>query len=273
MNPGTNTEASVARGLGEPVLFAIALGTVVSSIYFALGVVAGAALGLTPVVFIFAGLFFVVTMLTYVEGSSLHPEPGGASVLARYALNELWSFLAGWAILLDYLIVMAIGAFAVSHYMAAFWAEAGGGGEELLFAAATIAYVTWANIRGLSAERFRTVLRLALLSTALLVAIAVIGAAQFFDLSLITDSVDVGSAPEWKDLAFAAVVATVACTGIEAASALAGELRVGRLGLRRVVAVGAASVLVLFAGFSAVALMAQPVVEGATPLGGSLVEA
>ena len=273
MNLGTETEARFARSLGEPVLFAIALGAVVSSIYFALGVVAGAALGLTPVVFIVAGLFFVVTMLTYVEGSSLHPERGGASVFSRYAFNELWSFLAGWAILLDYLIVMAIGAFAVSHYLAAFWGEAGGAGEELLIAAATIAYVTFANIRGLSVERFRRVLQLALLSTALLVAIAVIGAIQLFDLSLLTDSVHMGSAPEWDDLAFAAVVATVACTGIEAASGLAGEVRVSRSGLRRVVTVGAASVLVLFAGFSAIALMAQPVVDGSTPLGSSLVEA
>ncbi len=273
MNRRSHTEARIARSLGEPVLFAIALGSVVSSIYFALGVVAGAALGLTPVVFIVAGTFFVVTMLTYVEGSSLHPERGGASVFARYAFNELWSFLAGWAIILDYLIVMAIGAFAVSHYLAAFWGQAGGGGEELLIAAATLAYVAWANIRGLSAERYRTILRLTLLSTALLVAVAVIAAVQLFDLSLITDSVDMGSDPEWDELAFAAVVATVACTGIEAASGLAGELRVGRAGLRRVVIVGAASVLVLFAGFSVVALMAQPVVDGATPLGGSLVEA
>jgi len=273
LNLGAHTEARIARGLGEPALFAIAVGAAVSSIYFALGVVAGAALGLTPVVFLIAGLFFVVTMLTYVEGSSLHPERGGASVFARYAFNELWSFLAGWAILLDYLIVMAIGTFAVSHYLAAFWAEAGGPGEELLIAAATLAYVTWANIRGLSAERYRTVLRLALLSTALLVAIAAIGAVQLFDASLLIDSVDVGSDPEWEDLVFAAVVATVACTGIEAASGLAGELRVSRRGLRRVVTVGAASVLLLFAGFSVIALMAQPVVDGSTPLGDSLVEA
>ncbi|MDQ3644643.1 MAG: amino acid permease [Actinomycetota bacterium] len=273
MSLGSHTEARIARGLGEPVLVAIALGALVSSIYFALGVVAGAALGLTPVVFIFAGLFFVVTMLTYVEGASLHPERGGASLFARYAFDELWSFLAGWAILLDYLIVMAIAAFSVSHYLAAFWGAAGDDGKELVIAAATIAYVAWANIRGLSAERFRAVLRLALLSSALLVIVAVVGAVQLFDLSLITESVELGSAPEWADLVFATVVATVACTAIEAASGLAGELRVGRRGLRRVVMLGAAWVLVLFAGFSVVALMAQPVVDGSTPLGGRLVEA
>ncbi|MGI8846640.1 MAG: amino acid permease, partial [Thermoleophilaceae bacterium] len=109
-------EARIARSLGEPALFAIALSAVGSSIYYVLGVVAGQAQGLTPLVFLVAALFFVLTMLTYVEGNSMHPERGGASVLARYAFNELWSFIAGWAILLDFLIVMAIGAFAVSHY-------------------------------------------------------------------------------------------------------------------------------------------------------------
>ena len=99
---------ALARGLGAPALFAIALSTVGSSIYFALGVVADDALGLTPLVVPRRGLFFVLTTLTYVEGSSLHPERGGASTFARYAFNELWSFVAGWAILLDYLIVMAI---------------------------------------------------------------------------------------------------------------------------------------------------------------------
>ena len=113
----------VARTLGEPALFAIMLSAVVSAVFFTLGVVAEDALGLTPLVYLLAGVFFVVTTATYVEGSSLHIERGGASTFARYAFDEFWSFVAGWAILLDYLIVMAIGSFAVSHYLAAFWGE------------------------------------------------------------------------------------------------------------------------------------------------------
>ncbi len=102
---GGEAEARIARGIGEPALFAIALSGVGATIYLVLGVVAGDALGLTPIVFALSGVFFVVTMLTYVEASSLHPERGGASMFARYAFDELWSFIAGWAILLDYLIV------------------------------------------------------------------------------------------------------------------------------------------------------------------------
>ena len=120
-------EDQIARGLGQPALFAIAASAIGSSLYYILGVVAGQAQGLTPLVFAVGALFFVLTMLTYVEGNSLHPERGGAAVLARYAFNELWSFVAGWAILLDFLIVLAIGAVAVPHYLGAFWGEAADG--------------------------------------------------------------------------------------------------------------------------------------------------
>jgi basic amino acid/polyamine antiporter, APA family len=266
-------DARISRGLGEPALFAIALSAVGSSVYFALGVVAGYALGLTPVVFLLAGLLFVVTMLTYVEGNSLHPERGGASTFARYAFDELWSFVAGWAIILDYLIVMAIAVFAVSHYLEAFWGVAGDAGVEQALAGAALVFVAWRNILGIGAERIRTLLRLALVSLALLAAIAVVGVVDVFDLDRVTGSIHLGSAPAWDDLIFAAVVASVAAIGIEAASGLAGDIRVGKRGLRRVVVVGAGGVLLLFGGISLIALMAVPVHDGATALGGRYQEA
>ena len=266
-------EGRIARGLGEPALFAIALAAVGSSIYFALGEVAGQALGLTPAVFLIAGLFFVLTMLTYVEGNSLHPERGGASTFARYAFNELWSFIAGWAIILDYLIVMAIAAFAVSHYLTPFWGLSGDAGAEQFIAGLTLLFVAWTNIRGIGGERIRQVLRLSLLNVVVLLAVVIYGAAKLFDADLVLDSIDFGSAPSWDDLIFAAVVATVASTGIEAASGLAGEVRVGKRGLRRVVAVGAGGVLLFFGGISLIALMAVPVQHGATALGDRYVEA
>ena len=269
----TRAGARIARGLGEPALFAIALSAVGSSLYFVLGVVAGDALGLTPVVFLLSGLFFVITMFTYVEGNSLHPERGGAATFARYAFNELWSFIAGWAMLLDYLIVMAIGAFAVSHYLAAFWGVAGDPGAEILIAGATIAFVAFQNIRGVTAVRLNTVLRISLVNLAASIVIIGLGLVTLFDLDLITDSIELGTSPEWDDLIFAAVIAAVAATGIEAASGLAGDLRVGRRGLRRVTIVGALAVLVLLCGMSLVALTAVPVIDGATALGTTYVEA
>src|SRR3712207_3001488 len=111
------TEALGRRGLGSPALFAIVYTSVASAIYFTLGVVAEHALGLAPLVFLLAGVFFVLTTMTYVEGASLHQERAGSTVFARYAFNELWSFVAAWAIILDFLILIAVTAFMVTDYL------------------------------------------------------------------------------------------------------------------------------------------------------------
>ena len=224
------------------------------------------ALGLTPLVFLAAALFFVLTMMTYVEGNSLHPERGGASVFARYAFNELWSFVAGWAILLDYLIVMAIGGVRARRTTwPSFWGGADDGLPQIADRGRGDRLRGVVNFRGLSAERFRYVLRLSLANLVLFGVIVVLGLAQLLDPSLITDA---GPAPAWEDLVFAAVIATVACTGIEAASGLAGEMRVGRAGAAqgrgrpRPWACWSCSWASRF-----VALMAVPVQGGTTALG------
>ena len=169
------------RAFGVPAIFAIALGAAGSSIYFILGVVAGYSLGLSPIVFLLAALFFIVTMMTYVEGNALHPERGGASTFARYAFNELLSFVAGWAIILDYLLVIAMGSFAIAHYLAAFGGWMDDKVAEHAIAGAAIAWVAFSNIRGLSAERYRFVLRLGLFNLLLAFVIVVVGAFDVFD--------------------------------------------------------------------------------------------
>src|SRR3989442_9953711 len=115
------TERGLRRSVGVPGLFATAYGNVGSSIYYALGLVAVYALGLTPLVFMLAGGLFVLTAKTYAEGAAMFPEAGGASSFARHAFNELASFFAGWALTLDYIITIAISAFFVPHYLGAFF--------------------------------------------------------------------------------------------------------------------------------------------------------
>ncbi len=109
------------RTVGLGGLFATAYGNVGSSIYYALGLVAAYALGLTPIVFLLAGGLFALTAKTYAEGASMFPEAGGSSSFARHAFNELVSFFAGWALSLDYILTIAISAFFVPHYLSAFW--------------------------------------------------------------------------------------------------------------------------------------------------------
>jgi basic amino acid/polyamine antiporter, APA family len=263
---GGEAEARIERGLGAPALFAIAAGSVGSSLFFALGIVAGEALALTPIAFLFSGVFFVLTVLTYVEGSSLHPERGGASTLARYAFNELWSFVTGWAILLDFLIVMALGSIAVSGYLEVFWGEIGSRGLQLGIAGAVLLWVAWANVRGQTADRYRFVLRMIMLSALLFVMLIVAGLFAHHDVRGLVDSIDLGKTTQWDDFGFGVIIAGVALAGIESASGLAGELRVGRNALRRVVIVAAGAMLVLFVGMAFVAILTVPVQDGATAL-------
>ena len=115
------SEHGLRRSVGVPGLFATAYGNVGSSIYYALGLVAAHALGLTPLVFMFAGGLFVLTAKTYAEGAAMFPEAGGSSSFARHAFNDVVSFFAGWALSLDYIITIAISAFFVPHYLGAFF--------------------------------------------------------------------------------------------------------------------------------------------------------
>jgi APA family basic amino acid/polyamine antiporter len=263
----------VSRGLGPPALAARGLTAVGASILFILGVVSEHALGLTPVVFLASALFFVLTAMSYIEGNSVHPEGGGASTLSRYAFDELVSFVAGWAIILDYLIVMAIGIFSISHYLAAFWGDAGRAPAEILIAAAAMAWVCWSNVRGISVRRARATLRVGLTFLALCLLIVVVGLATQFHPGRVIDSIHLGSTPEWGDLLFAMVLAGVAATGIEAASGLAPDVRVGRRGLRNLVVFSAVAVFVILVGVSTVSTMAVPPVGGHTLLGSQYVAA
>src|ERR1043165_654424 len=110
------------RVLGANALFSTAYGNVGSSIYYALGLVASYALGLTPVVFIITGFFFFCTAATYAEATTMYPEAGGSASFARRAFNEFWSFVAAWAQMLTYVCTIAISAFFVPHYIGGlFW--------------------------------------------------------------------------------------------------------------------------------------------------------
>src|ERR687884_37729 len=110
------------RVLGVNALFSTAYGNVGSSIYYALGLVASFALGLTPVVFVITGVFFFCTAASYAEATAMYPEAGGSSSFARRAFNEFWSFFAAWGQMLNYVVTVAISAFFVPHCLGGlFW--------------------------------------------------------------------------------------------------------------------------------------------------------
>src|SRR4030043_5382 len=109
------------RVLGVPALFSAGYGDVGSSIYYALGIVAIVALGATPIVLAIAGLIYIFNALTYAEGGAMIPEAGGSSSFARHGINDFVGFIAGWALMLSYIVTMAISAYTVPPYLAYFW--------------------------------------------------------------------------------------------------------------------------------------------------------
>ncbi len=261
------------RGLGQPTLFAIIYTSVASAIYFSLGVVADRALGLTPVVYLLAGVFFVLACMTYVEGASLHQDRGGATVFARYAFNELVSFVAGWMILLDYVILIAVTSFSATNYLAAFYAPLGRGTQEIGLCFAIILYVAVRNVRGFSKTRVNRIAMLVVADLAIQALVIVLGLIAFFNLPTITDTIHFGSTPTWGDTIFALGVATVVFTGLESASGLSGEVDVTRRGLKRLVGAAAITVLLFYTGIGLVAITALPVVGNATSLGRNFLDA
>jgi APA family basic amino acid/polyamine antiporter len=267
--PATRRRVILRQSIGSPMLFTVVYASLASAIYFSLGVVAGHALGLTPVVYLVAALVFGLTAMTYVEGASLHPERGGATVFARYAFNELVSFIAGWAILLDYIILVAVTCYTATQYLKVFWHPLGHYTESLLLALAFIAFVVLVNIRGFSGGR--SARRLGVLvagDLALQLLIVVLGLALFFNPHTLVDPIDLGSTPTWSGLVFALTVTTIAFTNVESAAGLAGEVRASRGALRRLIASGMALVLVGYVGIAVVAVTALPVHNGHTALGG-----
>ena len=254
-------EAALRRVHGPSALFAAAYGNVGSSIYYALGLVALYALGLTPVTFLIAGLIFAFTAATYVEATVLYPEAGGSASFARHAFNELVSFLAGWAQMLTYIVTAAISAFFVPHYLAVFWEPLGSGPGDVIFGIGLLALLALLNIRG-AEESARLNLVLALADLATQVVLVVIGMVLVYDADLLANQIDLGSAPTWGDFALGIAVGMVAYTGIETISNMSEEARNPNRAIPRGTGAVVLAVIGIYALLPAIALSAMPVEQG-----------
>src|SRR3954452_20632152 len=256
------SEHGLRRTVGVPGLFATAYGNVGSSIYYALGLVALHALGLTPVVFMVAGLLFALTAKTYAEGAAMFPEAGGSSSFARHAFNELASFFAGWALTLDYIITIAISAFFVPHYLGAFFPALRHNPGDIIGGITVVAVLAALNIRGLK-ESAKLNLVLAIVDLGTQVLLVAFGAVLVLNPSLLVGQVHLGTAPSWSEVVFALSVAMVAYTGIETVSNMAEEAREPDRDVPKAVNLVLIAVLGVYAGISVVALSALPVTQDA----------
>jgi APA family basic amino acid/polyamine antiporter len=231
-----------------------------SSIYYALGVVAVFALGLTPVAFLIAGLIFMLTAATYAEATVMYPEAGGSSSFARHAFNELVSFLAAWGQMLNYVITVAISAFFVPDYLSVLWEPLGESPTEIFFSAALVAALVGVNIRG-SQESAKLNFVLAIGDLATQVLLVGLGLVLVLSPDTLTSNVDLGVAPTWDNFALGIAVGMIAYTGIETLSNMSEEARDAPRTIPRAVGLVVAAVLILYLLIPLVALSAMPVTE------------
>ena len=186
------------RVLGVNALFATAYGNVGSSIYYALGLVASYALGLTPVVFVITGFFFYCTAATYAEATAMYPEAGGSSSFARRAFNEFWSFFAAWGQMLNYVITIAISAFFVPHYIGGlFWEPLRSAPGDIIGGAIVIAVLATINVVGVKESAGLNIL-LAVVDFLTQLLLVALGAVLVFSPEILVENVQFGIAPTWE---------------------------------------------------------------------------
>jgi basic amino acid/polyamine antiporter, APA family len=214
------------RVLGVNALFSTAYGNVGSSIYYALGLVAALALGLTPVVFILTGALFYFTATTYAEATAMYPEAGGSSLFARQAFNEFWSFFTAWAQMLNYVITIAISAFFAAHYAGGVsWDYFSTSPGDIVFGVALIALLALVNVRGVK-DAVSVNIVLAVVDFMSQLALVVAGVFLVFNPQVLAENMSfLGTAPTWRDFLIAIPLGTVAYTGIETISNMAGEAK------------------------------------------------
>jgi APA family basic amino acid/polyamine antiporter len=255
-------EAALRRVHGPGALFAAAYGNVGSSIYYALGLVALYALGLTPVTFVIAGMIFAFTAASYAEATVMHPEAGGSSSFARHAFNEVISFMAAWGQMLTYIVTVAISAYFVPHYLEVFWEPLGDYPVNLIVAIVLVLGLAMLNIRG-TEESARLNLVLALADIATSVILVVLGFALVFDPDLLVNQIDFGVAPTVPDFLLGIAVGMVAYTGIETISNMAEEARDASRSIPHGVAWVVIVVVALYGLLPLIALSAMPVEQAA----------
>jgi basic amino acid/polyamine antiporter, APA family len=257
------------RALDAPTLFAVAYGEIASSIYFALGIIALYALGLTPLVLLGVGLLFFLVAMSYAEGTSAIPETGGAATFVRRAFNDLAGFATGWVLFLDYLIVIALSALFLPHYVAVGFdiPALDENPADVIVAAVVIVIVGLVRIvRRPSFYRIGILVPvLDLVTQALLV---VLGFWLVFSWNGLTGGISLGSSPSWRDLAFALPLAMLAYTGLETVANYAEEVRRPGVDLPRSLFTAIGSVVALYVLIAMVGLSAFPAHDGTTELGG-----
>jgi APA family basic amino acid/polyamine antiporter len=253
---------ALQRILGPEAIFAIIYGEISSSLYFTLGVVALYALGLTPLVLIFAGILFALAAGAYAEGGTMLASSGGggSSSITGRAFGDLAGFVVGWAVVLDFIVVVALSTLFVPHYAIAAYGDVGGidhPRDELIAAALVVAIGAVRLVR--RTRLYTGTLVVAVVDIVVQLTLAVLGLLLVFDWHVLTSPIDIGKTPSWNAIAYSIPLAMVAFAGIEVVAVMLREAKKPGQALARGTISAVVSTVVVYAVIAAAALSAFPV--------------
>ena len=244
------------RVLGVPALFSAGYGDVGSSIYYALGIVAIVALGATPIALAIAGIIYIFNALTYAEGGAAIPEAGGSASFARHGINSFVGFIAGWALMLSYIVTMAISAYTIPPYLAYFWPILDDPAVDTAVAMGIITFLMLINVLGVR-ESSRLNIFFIGIDIATQITLVVLGIILILAVNpgiLKEHMFGAGNWPTTQNLVYGIAIAALCFTGVETVSQLAEETKRPAERIPKAYVMMIVAVLVLFAGISIVAL-------------------
>jgi APA family basic amino acid/polyamine antiporter len=244
------------RVLGVAAVFSAGYGNVGSSIYYALGIVALAAVGATPIVLGIAGILFVFTALTYAEGTSMYPEAGGSASFALHGFNRTAGFAAGWALMLSYIATISISAFTIPPYLGYYWEPLKESTE--ISTAVSMGIILFLMLMNVVGVRETSIINIgaAILDIATQITLIVIGFILLYNPAVLIQRI-FENWPSPENLVLGIALASIAYTGIETASQMAEETRLPEKRVPRAIIMMIFAVLAIFAGISLVSLLAM----------------
>jgi APA family basic amino acid/polyamine antiporter len=259
IHPRRIKQYRLRRILGIPALFSAGYGDVGSSIYYALGIVALVALGATPIVLMIAGVIYIFNALTYAEGSASIPEAGGSASFARHGFNDMVGLIAGWALMLSYIVTMSISAYTIPPYLSYFWPMLREPVTGTLVSMGIIAFLMVINVLGVR-ESSRVNIFFIVIDIATQITLVVLGIILILAVNpavLFQHMFGAGNWPSTTNLIFGIAIAALCFTGVETVSQLAEETKQPAKKIPQAYVLMIIAVLVLFAGISIVALSAM----------------
>jgi APA family basic amino acid/polyamine antiporter len=206
-----------------------------------------------------AGIVYIFNALTYAEGTAMLPEAGGSASFARHGFNDLVGFIAGWALMLSYIVTMAISAYTIPPYLSHFWPVLDEPVIGTLVSMGIIVFLMLINVLGVR-ESSRVNIFFISIDITTQITLVVLGIVLILAVNpgvLFQHMFGAGNWPPTQNLIFGIAIAALCFTGVESVSQHGEETRQPEKRMPQAYILMIVAVMVLFAGISIVALSAM----------------